>query len=116
MFKNCGITGISKIKFFNFFSAERVKAEQFVELYKRRPTLGSEAISNNWKRFKNDEKCFYFMLSALYVLKMLKVLSWLFGNGGKRLDKKAEVNFKIYEVAERKTNKYKTHIVQYLKK
>ena len=28
MFKVCGITGISKIKFFNFFRTERVKPNQ----------------------------------------------------------------------------------------
>ena len=40
---------------------------------------------------------FYFMLKAIFVYKMFKFLSWVFGHVGKRLDKKATVNFKIYE-------------------
>ena len=44
------------------------------------------------------KNAFYFMLNGLYVLKTLNVLSWLFGHIRKRLDKKAEVNFKFYDV------------------
>ena len=32
-----------------------------------------------WKSFKNDEKCFYLILKGLFVLKISKSLSWLFG-------------------------------------
>ena len=61
-----------------------------------RPTNGSETISDNRKPFKNDEKWF----------------SWLFGYAGKGLDKKAMINFKIYEVTDWAANNYNTHITQ----
>ena len=35
------------------------------------------------KPFKNDEKCFLFHLKALFVLKIFKFLSRLFGHVGK---------------------------------
>ena len=37
----------------------------------------------------------------------------VFGHVGKRLDKKASVNFKIYEVTIWETNNYNTHTAQY---
>ena len=37
----------------------------------------------HWKPFKNDEKCFYFILEALFVLKIFKFLSWPFGHADK---------------------------------
>ena len=39
-----------------------------------------------------------------------------FAHVGKRLDKKAKVNFKIYDVTDWIKNNYNTHIVQYLTK
>ena len=39
-----------------------------------------------------------------------------FGYVAKRLDKKAKVNFKIYDVTELETNDYNTHIALYFKK
>ena len=36
-----------------------------------------------WKPCKNDEKCFYFILEALFVLKIFKFLSWPFGHADK---------------------------------
>ena len=55
---------------------------------------------------------FYFMLKALFVLKSCKFLSWLLGYVGNRLDTKAKVNFKIYDVTDLKTNIYCTkHIL-----
>ena len=59
---------------------------------------------------------FYFMLIALFVLKVFTFLSRLFGYVEKRFDKKAMVNFKIYDVTDQTTNNYSTHIVQYRKK
>ena len=47
------------------------------------------------------KKAFYFILNALSVLKIFKVLFWFFfffGLVGKRFDKKAKVNFKYYDV------------------
>ena len=38
------------------------------------------------------------------------------GHVGKRLDKKAKVNFNTFEVTDWKTNNYNTDIAQYLKK
>ena len=41
---------------------------------------------------------FHFTLKAIFILKTIKFLSWLFANVGKRGNKKAQVNFKIYDV------------------
>ena len=41
---------------------------------------------------------FHFTLKAIFILKTIKFLSWLFANVGKRRNKKAKVNFKIYDV------------------
>ena len=46
----------------------------------------SETIFGNWKSFKNDEKCFYFTLKALFIIKIFEFLSWHFGHVEKRLD------------------------------
>ena len=43
---------------------------------------------------------FYFLLKALFVLEIITFLSWLFRYVEKRLDKKAIVIFKIYDVTE----------------
>ena len=40
---------------------------------------------------------FSFSLKAVFVLKVFKFLSWLFGHAEKGLDHKDEVNFKIYD-------------------
>ena len=50
-----------------------------------------------WKRFKLMSNAFYFILKALFVLKMSKFLPWFFLHVWKRLDKKANVNFKIWD-------------------
>ena len=68
-----------------------------------------------WKPFRNDRKCF-FMLKTLSVLETFTFLLWLFGYLEKRLDKKAYVNLKIYDVTDWATNNYNTYIMQYLKK
>ena len=39
-----------------------------------------------------------------------------FGHVGKWLDKKAKVNFKLYDVRNWETNNYNAHIAHYLKK
>ena len=36
-----------------------------------------------WKPFQNDKKCFYFILKVLFVFKIFKFLSWLFGHVAK---------------------------------
>ena len=58
----------------------------------------------------------YFTLKALFVLKIFKFLSWLFGHVAKRLDKKDKVNFKFYDVTAWLANNCNTHIAQYLEK
>ena len=64
------------------------------------------------------ENDFYFLLKlkALLVLEIFTFLSWLFAYVEKRFDKKAMVNFNIYDVTDWTSNKYNTHIAQYLKK
>ena len=60
---------------------------------------------------KND---FYFSLKALFILKIFKFLSWLFGHLEKMPDQKNKVNFKIYDITVWLTNNCNKHIVQYL--
>ena len=56
------------------------------------------------------------MLKALFLLKILKLLSRIFGLEEKQLDKNAKINFKIYDDTNWVTNNYNTHIAQYIKK
>ena len=53
---------------------------------------------------------FYFILKALFFLKIFKVLSLLFGKVEKQLDKKDNIKFRIYDVTTWLTNNYNTHI------
>ena len=62
------------------------------------------------------KNAFYLTLEALFVLKIFKFLSWLFGHVAKRLDKKDKVNFKFYDVTAWLTNNRNTHIAQYFEK
>ena len=57
---------------------------------------------------------FYFILKALFVLKIFKFLSWLFGHVEKRLDQKDKVNLEIHDVTIWLTSN--THIAHYLTK
>ena len=59
---------------------------------------------------------FYFMLKALFVLEIFTFLFCFFYYAERRLDKKAKINFKDYDVKDWATNNYNTHMVQYLKK
>ena len=49
---------------------------------------------------KMVKDAFYFMLNALFFLKIFTFLSWLFDYVEKRLDKKGMVNFKISDVTD----------------
>ena len=60
------------------------------------------------------KNAFYFILKALFTLKILNFCPDFFGHVGKQLDEKAKVNFKIYDVINCETNNYNTHIAQYL--
>ena len=44
------------------------------------------------------KNAFCFTSKALFVLKIFKFLSWLFGQVAKRLDKKDKANFEFYDV------------------
>ena len=56
------------------------------------------------------------MKKACFVHKTFTFLHWLFGYVEKRLDKKAMVNFKIYDVTDWPRNNYDKPITQYVKK
>ena len=58
---------------------------------------------------------FYFKFKALFVLEIFTFLSWIPGCAEKSLDKKAMVDFKLYDVLYWTTNNCKTHIAQYLR-
>ena len=47
---------------------------------------------------KMMKNAFYFMLETLFIPKIFKYLSSLFGYVEKRLNEKAKVDFKIYDV------------------
>ena len=66
--------------------------------------------------FKNDGKTFYFLLKHLFVLEIFTFLSLLFDYAEKRLDEKAMVNIKIFDVTDWATNNYNTYITQNIKK
>ena len=68
-------------------------------------------IESLLKMMKN---AFYFILKALFVLKIFKFLSWLFGHVGKTAWLENKVNFKIHDVTTWLTNNYNTHVAQYL--
>ena len=53
---------------------------------------------------------FYSILEAHLFLRYLHLCREFFGHDRKRLDKKAKVTFKIYNVINSETNNYNTHI------
>ena len=59
-------------------------------------------ICFNGSPLKMTKNAFYFTLKALFVLEIF--LSRLFSHVEKRFDKKAKVNFKIYDVTDWTTN------------
>ena len=81
-----------------------------------RPTLGSEPFPTIDISLKMMKNVFYFILRALFIPKICKVLSWFFGYAHKQIYKKAKVNLKIYDVTDWITKNYNTGIIQYLKK
>ena len=62
-------------------------------------------IESPLKMMKN---AFYFVLKVLFVLEILKFLPWLFDCVEKRLDKKAQVNSKMYDATGYTTSNYNT--------
>ena len=71
---------------------------------------GLRKISETKSPLKVIENAFYFTLKALFVLKIFKVLSSIFGHVEKRFDFKDKVNFKFYDVTIWETNNCNTHI------
>ena len=61
------------------------------------PPAGLGQFQTFESHIKKDENAFYFLLKALFVLEIFAFLCWLFGLVKKRLDKKAMINFKIYD-------------------
>ena len=59
---------------------------------------------------------FYFKLMLFSFSRYLDFCSDFFDHVGKRLDNKAKVTFKIYDVQNWKTSNYNTYIAQYFKK
>ena len=62
------------------------------------------------------KNAYNFFLKALLVLKIFKFLFSFFVHVEKGLDSKYDIDFKIYDVTTWETNKWNTHIAQYLKK
>ena len=58
---------------------------------------------------------FYFILKAFFVLEIFTYLLWLFVYVEKRLDKKAKLNFKIFDITKWTTNSYNRYIAQSFK-
>ena len=66
------------------------------------------------RQFLTTAKMFNcFMLKSSFVIKTLTFLSWFFGYMENRIDKKAKVNFKIYDVTDWAIND-SCNIAQYL--
>ena len=65
------------------------------------------------KMMKNT---FHFTLKALFVLKIFKFLSCVFGHVAKLLDKKDKVDFRFYDVTAWLINDCNTYIPLYLEK
>ena len=55
------------------------------------------------------KNAFYFISKALFVLKIFKFLSWLFGYVEEWLDKADKINFKFYDATAWLTNICNTH-------
>ena len=60
---------------------------------------------------KMMKNAFYFISKALFVLKIFKFLSWLFGHVAKLLDEEDKVNFKFGDVTAWLTNNCNTRIL-----
>ena len=65
---------------------------------------------------KTMKNTFYFMLKALFILKIFTILFWLFGHVGKRVDEKVKVDLKLYDIIDWRTSQCNTHSDQYFRK
>ena len=73
-------------------------------------------LKPNESSLKVMKNVFYFIFKALFIHKIFKFLSCLFGRVETRLDLKDKVNFKIYEVTTWLRNNCNTDIDHYFKK
>ena len=71
------------------------------------------AMESSLKIMKNT---FYFTSKVLFILKIFKFFSELFGHVTKKFDWKDKVSFKFYDVTAWLANNSDTHIAQYLGK
>ena len=107
------------------FSMEQLPIDSYMLLCKQKNSIRIPLIKdalwslrklltteNTLKMMKNT----YFTSKALFILKIFKFLSWIFGRVAKWLDWKDKVNFKFYDVTAWLKNKCNTHIAQYLEK
>ena len=79
------------------------------------PSKKVDLICFNRRLLKVMKNAFYFMLKALFILKIYNFfVPTLFSHVGKQLDQKVEVNFTIYDVTNWETKDYDTHIAKYL--
>ena len=62
------------------------------------------------------KNAFYFILKALFFLKIFDFLSCLFGHVEKTAWLEYKVNFKIYDVTDWLKNNYNSYIAHYLSK
>ena len=88
---------------------------KFTLSFKRAPS-GLRQFLATERSLKMMKNACYFTSKALFVLKIFKLLSRLFGHVSKRLDQNDKVNFKLYYVTAWLTNNCNTHITQYLEK
>ena len=58
----------------------------------------------------------YFILKTFFFLEIFEFFPDFFGHVGKRLDKKAKINFKAYDVTSWEINNYNEHLVRHLEK
>ena len=82
---------------------------------KRFNSFNEKYISIKESPSKLMKIAFYFILKALFILKMFKRLSWLFDNVKKtRIDCQDKVNCRIHDITTWLTNNYGTQIDQCL--
>ena len=65
----------------------------------------------NKSPLKMMKNAFYFTSKAIFILKILKFLLWIFGHVSKQFDQEDMVNFKFYDVTAWLINNCNTHIV-----
>ena len=68
----------------------------------------SHMIIWEWRLVKGALSGLRQFLDALFVLEIFQFLIWIFGHVGRRFDKKAKINFKIYGVTKWITNNSNT--------